>query len=327
MRYILEGSVRKAGNRVRVTSQLIDADTEHHVWADRYDRDLDDIFAIQDQITHKIVVALQVKLTTGQVAERWARGTQSREAWECLILGREHYLRFTVEDNNAARSLFEQALEIDPDYLMARVFIGWTHWIDARYAQSADPQLSLELAERQVKAIRANEKGQNMGGTLIASFHLLTGEFEKAVQAAKLAMNFAHGSGDRAQLGMILVYAGEPAEAINELNTAKRLSPYHPSWYLMYLALAHLWNGDLSRAIEIGERYVKRAPNNQFGYAHLAVIYATAGHDAEAKRTVENLLERFPVFRLRDYANTQHYKDPRCNEQVLQCLRDAGLPE
>lgn len=140
-------------------------------------------------------------------------------------------------------------------------------------------------------------------------------------------MNFAPGSGDRAQLGMILVYAGEPAEAINELNTAIRLSPYHPSWYLIILALAHFWSGNWSKAIEIGECYLKREQNHPFGYAHLAVIYATAGRDAEAKRSVENLLERFPTFRLREYASAQHYKDSRRKEHALQSLREAGLPE
>ena len=166
-----------------------------------------------------------------------------------------------------------------------------------------------------------------MGGTLVASIHLLKGEIEKAVQAAKLAMTFAPGSGDRAQLGLILVYAGEPAEAIKELNTAIRLSPYHPRWYLSFLALAHLWNGNWSKAIEIGERFLKRAPNSPFGHAHLAVIYAIAGRDAEAKRTVASLLERFPAFRLREYAAAQHYKDSRRKEHVVQSLREAGLPE
>ncbi len=327
VRYILEGSVRKAGNRVRITSQLIDAITEHHLWAESYDRDLDDIFAIQDEITHEVIVALQVKLATGDVARQWAAGTQNREAWEHMISGREHYYGFTSESIAEARHQFERALEIDPDYGTAIMWLGWTYWYDARFGYTRNTQSSLELAERQVAKLKSSEHGQSIVGTLQGSIHLIKGEHEEAVRAARLAVEFPHGPGDRVHLGIILMYAGQPAEAIKEIGSAIRLNPHHPSWFLYPLALAYLWHGEMERAIKVGNVYLGRAPDDPFAYASLAVIFAMAGRNEEAKQTVTNLLTISPTFRVKDYARAQHYKDPKPLEQVIQALREAGLPE
>ena len=312
---------------MRITSQLIEAATEHHLWAEKYDRDLDDIFAIQDEITRNIVVALQIKLTIGPIAEYLAKGTRSLEAWERHMLGRQHFQRFTAEDNIIARGLFEEAFEIDPNYLVAGVLVGWTYLYEAKSTQSTDPKLPLELAERQVSSIRETKAGRNMGGCLLANIHFTRGEYDEAVRVGRIAMAFAPGPGDRASFGEILLYVGESAEAIAELNTAIRLSPVHWSWYLGALALAHAWNGDWPKAIEIGQRYLSREPDRPYAYAHLALIYSIVGRDDEAKQIVKDLSAKFPAYRLRKYTKKQPYKDLKRKEYVHKSLREAGVPE
>jgi adenylate cyclase len=148
VRYVLEGSVRKAGNRVRVTAQLIDATTGHHAWAERYDRDLEDIFAVQDEITREVVVALDVRLREGEQARIWSGGTKNVEAWECVRLGQEALNRVKREDRIEARRLFERALELDPSYPTAWSSLGGVYFHEAEYgteyATEADREAVLE---------------------------------------------------------------------------------------------------------------------------------------------------------------------------------------
>ena len=128
VRYVLEGSVRKSGNRVRITAQLIDTNSGHHKWAEHYDRDIEDIFAVQDEITKNVTVALQVKLTVGEQARVYAGGTNNIEAWECVVRGKDLMERHVKEDNLEAQRLLEQAVRLDPKYVTALTYLGWAHW-------------------------------------------------------------------------------------------------------------------------------------------------------------------------------------------------------
>jgi predicted Zn-dependent protease len=206
-------------------------------------------------------------------------------------------------------------------------WLGLAHWCDARFGFTRNTQLSIERAERLVHRLESSPEGQSMANSLAASIHLFKGEHESAIRAARTAIEFAHGAGDRVTLGQSLMYAGEPAEAIKEIASAMRSNPHHGSWFLYYLSLAYFWNGDLERAVEVSSDYLGREPDEPFGYAGLAAIYAMAGRSKKAQQTVVNLLEKFPVFRITDYARAQHYKDPKQPQQVIQALREAGLPD
>ncbi|MDJ0778866.1 MAG: winged helix-turn-helix domain-containing protein, partial [Gammaproteobacteria bacterium] len=143
VRYVLEGSVRKSGDRVRVTAQLVDATTGYHSWAERYDRDVKDIFAVQDDITKNVTAALQVTLTEGEQARVFAAGTNSIEAWECVVRGKDLMERHVKESNFEARQLLEKAVSLDPNYATALTYLGWTHWENARYAWGGPRESSL----------------------------------------------------------------------------------------------------------------------------------------------------------------------------------------
>src|SRR5262245_58220013 len=151
VRYVVEGSVRRAGNRIRVTAQLIDATSDSHVWAERYDRELTDLFELQDEITKAVTVALQVNLTEGDTARIAAEGTRNLRAWEAFLQGKSALMRYTKLDNFRARRFFEKAIFHDPNYGLALAYLALAHWLDARFRHTPDPAASLELAKETLR--------------------------------------------------------------------------------------------------------------------------------------------------------------------------------
>ena len=189
--YVLEGSVRKSGNRVRVTAQLIEAATGHHAWAEHYDRELNDIFSVQDKITKSITVALQVTLTDGEQARVFAGGTDNVEAWECVVRGRDLMERHVKEDNYEARRLLERAIQLDPEYVAAWTYLGWTHWENARWGWGESPESSLDRAfELGQKALELEIDNAD-SCALLGFCYSLRGDQEQALAMTEKAVNLA----------------------------------------------------------------------------------------------------------------------------------------
>lgn len=235
VRYVLEGSVQKADDRLRITAQLIDALEGFHLWAERYDRDFKDLFALQDEITLNILTALEVKLTRGEMARRYR--TENLEAWRYVIRAHSLFERNTEEDNTKARELVEQALKLDPDYASALVILGWTHIFDARFGWSEAPAESLKktmgLAEKAV----ALDETQIAVHNLMEMIYLMQRNFDKAIIEGKRAVELGPNDAEsHAIFAQTLCYAGRFKDAIEHIKKAMRLSPYYPAWYLMYLA-------------------------------------------------------------------------------------------
>jgi adenylate cyclase len=176
VRYVLEGSVRKAGDRVRITAQLIDAITGHHLWAERYDRDLKDIFALQDEITLKILMALQVKLTEGEQRVFLGKGTDNLDAYLKLLQSSEYAARFTKEDNVLARQLAQEAIALDPEYAMAYLRLSATHLMDLLYGSSKSPRESLRLAEELVQKALALDANLAEAHAFLGRIYLTEGD-------------------------------------------------------------------------------------------------------------------------------------------------------
>jgi adenylate cyclase len=230
VRYVLEGSVRKAGDRIRITAQLIDAIKGHHLWAERYDRDLKDIFAIQDEITLKICNALQMELTSGEQARLWHKGTKNLEAWGCIVKGNALFVRFAKGDNAKARDLYERAVKIDPKDAFAWTMLAWTHWVDAFLGYSESRADSFK------RAVELAKKALSMDDTLSDVYALLGGislfqrQYEKAIAAGEKSIALGPNSATSHVLfGYTMTYAGRFEEAIALIKKGMRLTPHCPA--------------------------------------------------------------------------------------------------
>ena len=250
VRYVLEGSVRKAGNRVRVTGQLIDAESGEHVWADRFDRDLTDIFAVQDELTQEIISALKIKLTP-ETKERLARkGKVNEAAYDLFLRGRQQTWLTTKSGNIEARNLLGQAVAINPDFAAAHAFFGFTHLIDYVNGWTQFPEQSLrtglEIAER---AIRLDEE-EAQGHFAFAVALLWHRELDQALIEARrcvgLAPNLAEG---HLVLAHIQIFTGDAAGAIDTIDTCMRLDPLYPVLALYFLAEARISLGSSTRRL------------------------------------------------------------------------------
>jgi adenylate cyclase len=328
VRFVLEGSVRRAGNRIRITAQLIDASTGGHLWAERYDRELTDFFEMQDEITKAVTVALQVTLTDGEAARIEAEGTRNLQAWEAFLQAKAARLRFTKLDNFRAQRFLEQALLHDPDYGLALVELALTHWLDARFRHTPDPAAS--LAQAKTILSRAEKIIGETGPLLRERGNIALSELrhDEALalhyRAVKLAPSDAYCA---AVLGMTQIYSGDLSNAIGSLKASLRLSPYGINYVIYYLGFAYLWLGDLDQASEHAAQYLEREPQEPFAYLLSAITAAAADRSYAAKTHVAALLTTHPEMTCADFAHAQFYRDPKRLELLVGWLKSAGMPE
>ena len=237
VRYILEGSVRSGGNRLRITAQLIDAVDGSHVWAERYDRTVDDIFDIQDDITKEIVTALRVNLTDGEEANVLARGTNDIEAWQLCVRAAELLIRFNTTDYLEARQLAQRATECDPDYAYAWAVLGLTYWWDGRLGFTGEAAAKFERANSYAKRARALD--DTVSWVIGLSVHVAgdQGDADKAVAIGQRGFELNPGSADvRGFFGISLTRAGRFSDAVDHYRAAISLNPFCPNWYRFGLA-------------------------------------------------------------------------------------------
>jgi TolB-like protein/tetratricopeptide (TPR) repeat protein len=328
VRFVLEGSIRVAGSRVRVTAQLIDGISGNHVWAERFDGTLDDIFGMQDQITREIVLALQVKLTYGELARLWEGQTKNLRAWEKMALARDLFLKFNPIDNREAKRALQEALAIDPAYTGAMALLGLCHWWDARFNLGTDKERSLQLAEEQVENVLRINPDMGSAYMLRGGIAFLRDRHEEAIGLCEKAVELAPSdSWTTAFLGLVCVFAGEEEKALAALKTALRLSPHYPTWYIFNFALAKLGIGDLDGARAAAEEYRAREPNDPHAFLLMVILNGFEGKAEEAARAASELREAFPEFSIRDVLIAFRYKDRRKLDAQLAALRIAGIPE
>jgi TolB-like protein/Tfp pilus assembly protein PilF len=333
VQYVLEGSVQKSGDRLRVTAQLIDALTGHHLWSDKYDRKLIELFDLQDEITKKIVTSLQVKLTHGEAA-RWAeRSTENFEAWSYFVRGRELYMKFGKEDNAKARELLEAATELDPDYAYAWGVLGGTHLMDAWRGWSESPSNSMKLGRDYVKKSLELDERSPVGHGLLGHLYLMQGEHEKALAEHKKTLSF-HPNHDMAHfdLGATMCFSGRFEESIELIEKAMRLSPYYPAIYLYFLGINYVSLKRFEEAIEIfsqlNERCQKRDLPTWYAYRGLAECYWVLGRKKEAREYLAKLLKANPKWSLESLKMDPFpFKDPALVQPRIEIFRKLGVPE
>ena len=325
VRYVLEGSVRKADNKVRITAQLIDARTGHHLWAEKYDRDLKDIFAIQDDITKQIIAALHVKLTIGEDASIIARNTNSLEAYLKYLQAREYHYKFTKEGNHNSRRLVEDVISIDPEYGSAYSLLGATHMLDVWLQATDSPKKSLGKAiELQKKAISLGVNVHHVLGFIYS----MVGQLEKATAECQQAVQLNPNSVlARTFNGLVLNKTGRFKEAVNELEQGLRLDPFATSLSLRSLGTAYCNDGRPEDAIAVCKKAIEKAPNDLLTRIVFIQAYSLAGKHGEAQKEAAEVLRINPKFTLKLYAKSLGYKNKSDTDRWITSLRKAGLPD
>jgi len=326
VRYVLEGSVRRAEDKVRVTAQLIDAITGKHLWAERYDRKLEDIFAIQDEITKKIITELQVKLIEGEQARIWARGTNNLEAYLKVLQVISHLRNPKPENNASARQLIEEAIAIDPNYPMAYCMLGWTYNFDVFYGTSKNPAESLERAhELGQKALNLDEKLGAAHNQLSVTYTLKK-QFEKSIEHGLLSVELNPNSAIfLASLARLLMNAGRSEESIPLYKKAIRLNPKAQSSNHYNYGYALWVMGQYEEALAEGKEARKRGPNDMFSHMLLAVTYIELGSEEDARESAAEMLKIKPDITLEWLAQMLPWKKKDDVNRLIGNLRKAGL--
>jgi adenylate cyclase len=327
VRYVLEGSVRKSGNRIRITAQLIDAQDGTHLWAERYDRAMDDIFAIQDEITLVLATEMQVKLTEGEHARLHYTTTTNVEAWTCWVQGLSHHHQaVTKEAQGQARVFWEKALAFDPVSASLNANLGLLHSFDARFGWWDDRETAIEKALAYVDRALEIDPGNADAYTASSMILLFQQQHEKAVAAARQAVELAPGAAGTAEFAShVLAASGYPEEAVVLSEKAMTLSPNYPAAYLGTLGNAYRLSGRTEKAIEAFQAYHARNPG--FGLTDIVIIYQQTGRLEEARRAAEQLLAARTNFTVAAWLKTQFSRrDTTQVEADAAALRAAGLP-
>ncbi|MEX1349742.1 MAG: adenylate/guanylate cyclase domain-containing protein [Desulfobacterales bacterium] len=331
IRYVLEGSIQKASNRLRITGQLIDATTGHHLWAEQYDRVLEDLFAVQDEITLAIVSSLQVKLTDGEQTRLRHRSTDNLQAWSYAVKGYSFYERITKDDNAKARELFENAVQLDPEYAWAWAMIGVTYFIDTRYGWHRPREESeKKMIEYAQKAMKLDDSIPDAHASM-ASTHIWKKEHNEAIAILEksIALN-PNSAENHAILGMYYRFVGRFEDSIRMTEKAIRLHPYYPDWYLYSLEYSYYYLGQYEKAIEIAKKHLKliesRGGTDTF-WQHLILAqnYIRLDQEKEARYHATEALKKNPEYTFKWERESSLYVDPALIEQQIEDLRKAGL--
>lgn len=333
VRHVLEGSVQVSDDQVRITATLIDAATGSAVWSAKYDRTMDDLFALQDEISLKVVEALQIRLTDGEQASLDVGGTDNIEAWTLFQQAFGPFYEFTPSGIKSARDLFQKAADVDPQFARAWVLVGWTHWIDAQSGHVENREAAIEAAEAVVeKALKiAPESPEAVA--LLGGIQLQKRNYETAVALARRATALSPNNASvKAINALILLNAGYPEDAIELIHEAMRVSPFYPIWFLNVLADAYRAIERYDGVVLAAETALDRAQGETAFPAiyNLIAAYQALGRKDDARAMIDELLAVYPDFTVEGWAaclkTTALTKDWTVVERLLQQLRDAGVP-
>jgi adenylate cyclase len=330
VRYVVEGSVRGAEQRVRISAQLIDATTGQHVWAERYDRQLVDVFAVQDEVTEAIVGSVYPAWMRSERERVARRAPESLDAWESVNRGSWHLMHVTREENARARSFFERAIELDPRSSPAFAFLAQTHVAAAGNQWTDDLGRSIAAALRAAETAVALDDNNAFGHVTLGASYQYSGQLEKAIAALERAVELSPSSAQAySTLGGCLAGSGRVDEGLESLERAIRLSPRDPFlWYtLSNVAMAHFAAERYSEAVKWARRSLQQKPGNSRAYRYLAASHGHLGETDEAWAALQEYLRLEPDFssaRLRMLAGAF---EPAFIEHLVDGLRKAGLEE
>jgi len=326
VRYLLEGSVMKSGDRVRITAQLIDAVKGHHMWAERYDRNMDDIFSVQDEITMKILNSLHVTLT--KKLNVIAHDTKNLNAYLKVSEGMAYLWRNTKKDNVRAKELYQQAIALDPDYIWPQITLAWAHFHDARFGWVDSPGDSIKKAFTLTKNALARNDELDLAHSLLGILYMMKKDFEKAIAECErgVALN-PNGSDTMMTLGAILSSAGRWEEGAKWLEKSIRHEPFPTIVYFYWLGRAYVMLTRYDEAVTQFEKAHQTSPESPLPFIGLAIAYGLSDREEKAQKAAKEIIRINPKFSIATYANTLPYKNQSDKDTWIKGLRKAGFPQ
>jgi adenylate cyclase len=328
VRYVLEGSVRKGGERVRITAQLIDAGDGSHIWAQRYDRELADIFELQDEITLTIAGAIEPELAQIERERARRKPAETLDAWDFCQRGLWHMWRYDKDDNAEAQRLFHQATDIDVDFAAAYANLAYCHFLDGVLAFNDTPRQSASLAESAAKKAIAIDERDAMAHCALGRALSLMGDHAAAIAELRAAVDLNPSFAlARYGLGIPLIFEGQAAQAVQELEVARRLSPHDANMWVIETinALAHIALGQFDEAEDLSRSAIRRPNTGFWAYATLASALGNLGRISEARSALDKLLELKPDFSRKLFDSVFVNDDPASFAAYFYGLRKAGL--
>jgi len=329
VQYVLEGSIQRSGDRIRINAQLINALTGRHIWAERYERELKDIFALQDEITINILTAIRVKLTEGQKlsgTEKYFRGKKGLDCYLKMLEARKYLQGHNVEDTRAGGRITEEMMAMCPENPMAYAFQAYSYWMAYWLGPVQSRRESIE------KGIEMAQKALAMDDTIagahsfLGMFYSLRREFDNAIAEGQRAVALDPGGATAHMFyAMSLYYVGRSEEAIPLFQKAIRLDPVGTTG--LYLNFAHALRvvGRFEEAISAYRKSIQREPNNIFAHIGMAVTYIMMGREQEARAEAAEVLRINPNFSVDSWARSLAFKDQSETDKVVNALRKAGL--
>lgn len=318
--YVLEGSVRKIGDQVRINAQLIDVKTSNHVWADRYDRDLKDIFNLQDEVSKKIVSALALKLTEGEEARISKKATENMEAYDVYLRGMGFYSRFTQHFNGKARELFKRAIKIDPRFAEAHAAMGWTYVTDWSMGWTNDLKF-LDQAHEAAEIALSLDENASKALCLMGYVLLWKKKHNEAIDAYEksLALNPNYAEA-LSGMGDTLSWSGRPKEGIPLIEEAISLNPNQVEYYQFSLGHAFYLTHRYNQAIAAFQKSLNQNPDFFPSRIYLAAVYSEIDQMGLAKDEMDEVLKRVPEDSFDELHQKLPYKDPKMLKRVLDAI-------
>ena len=330
VRYVVEGSVRKAGNRVRVTAQLIDADSGAHVWAERYDRDLDDIFAVQDEIARNIVASIAPEFESAEMQRASRAGGTDLSVWDLIMQARWHLGAYTRDSCASAQRLLLEATTLDPRNVQAHSLLAVNQWIQSIYSWGASREQSLETALQAGRRAVSLDSGDAMAQAALGLAFIINRQHDEAIETLNRAVHLnpnlalAHG-----WLGIAYTFACEFEPAVQAAAQAIQLSPRDldkPFW-MVVLSFADFIAGRYEEVLDKTQAILQERPEFPTAHRHRAAAFAMLGRQADAGTEIDELIRLVPGLTVSQVRQQLPLKDPEVEARWLGALRKAGLPE
>jgi adenylate cyclase len=326
-KYVLQGSVRAAGQKVRVSADLTEAASGRFIWSEQFDRTLDDSFDLQDEITGRVLAAINVKLVLGEQAKVWHKTLKDQRALEAFYKGVHAFYQMDRESMQRARQYFERVAEIRPDVPVGATWVAMSHWFDIQRGWSAAPNKSKELARQWAEVAASMQDADGQAHSALSYLYLIERRFDEALEAGRQAVaNRPSCAYANCFYGNVLHYCGEQDDAIHHLKLAMRVQPLHPPFYLHMLALAYRAKGELDLAVLTANQALELIPDDVANRVILTSAYVGLGRRDLAEKTAAEIKRIDSLFSVTQFSNAQPYRDNGFLDKFVSDLRSAGLP-